>query len=527
MPQTTLGYKTRTYDIIAFGDELPGILSLICAAREYYRRTNQYPRSLLMFKGDSRKGIGGHLVRGGLSYLDRSSIPLEIRRAYNLQSFGEAPAIYEEFLQRVGVVQVALDPRLADKVLREMLQEIHADILSNIEIESVTKHGNKIVGINLTKKETYFAKQFIDSTVNAELAQAAGVKKLKGFETFGLPNSELSVTLVFQTQGLSVERLKHIEKLYLERFTNLNDRDAQNWLNQAGGNNPEIANRLREDLVDKNGKFKTMYVGKDYIDIRCKALSIAYHSFRGTPLILEKSGAILDNGNIAILSGDRLSWNAFLYDVNADDAEALARGKAKPTPKMLAEMNYVIRWFTAIGANTVTPASELYIRHAGNVTGVIDSLTGAEMLAGGVRNEEALGTFGYHFDIRGGIKGLGKRAEQKRIENLLHLQKPLFNIGVQHAIIKDIPNLAVISPASGFEGYACSAGRIVEFNCGVAQGIGIAAGMALQSNINLGDFSNKQVRNILAQTGKIAKIYGQNYTAQAQELSNFENGIIA
>ena len=111
MPQT---YRTRTYDIIAFGDELPGILSLICAAREYYRRTNKYPRSLLMFKGDSRQGVGGHLVRGGLSYLDRSSIPLEIRRSDNLSSFGDAPAIYEEFLQRVGVVQVALDPRLAD-----------------------------------------------------------------------------------------------------------------------------------------------------------------------------------------------------------------------------------------------------------------------------------------------------------------------------------------------------------------------------------------------------------------------------
>ena len=109
MPQSSLEYRTRTYDIIGFGDELPGILSLVCAAREYYRRTNKYPRSLLMFKGDSRKGIGGHLVRGGLSYLDRSSIPLEIRRTYNLQSFGEAPAIYEEFLQRVGVVQVALD----------------------------------------------------------------------------------------------------------------------------------------------------------------------------------------------------------------------------------------------------------------------------------------------------------------------------------------------------------------------------------------------------------------------------------
>lgn len=524
MPQT---YRSRTYDIIAFGDELPGILSLICAAREYYRRTNQYPRSLLMFKSDSRKGVGGHLVRGGLSYLDRSSIPLEIRREYNLGSFGDAPAIYEEFLQRVGVVQVALSPFKANQVLREMLQEIRADILSNIEIESVIKQRNKITGINLTKGETYLAKQFIDSTVNAELAQAAGVKKLKGFETFGLPDSELSVTLVFQTQGLSLPRLQHIEKLYLERFTNLNDRDAQKWLNQAAGNNSEIANRLRKDLVDKNGKFKTMYVGKDYIDIRCKALSIAYHSWRGTPLILQKSGAILDNGNVAILSGGRLSWNAFLYDVNADKAEALARGKAKPTPEMLAEMNYVIQWFKAIGANTVTPAHELYIRHAGNITGAVDPLSGAEMLAGGVRNDEALGTFGYHFDIRGGIKGLGQRVEKQGIGNLLYLKKPLFNIGIQHALIKNIPNLAVISPASGFEGYACSAGRIVEFNCGVGQGVGIAAAMALVHNTNLADFSNKEVRSVLVQSRRIAKIYGQNYIAQAQQLSDFEQLIVA
>ena len=51
--------------------------------------------------------------------------------------------------------------------------------------------------------------------------------------------------------------------------------------------------------------------------------------------------------------------------------------------------------------------------------------------------------------------------------------------------------------------------------------------MALQSNNNIGDFSNKQVRKVLDQTGKIARIYGKNYTAQAQELSEFEYGIAA
>ncbi|WP_088242902.1 FAD-dependent oxidoreductase, partial [Calothrix rhizosoleniae] len=442
-------------------------------------------------------------------------------------TFGDSPAIYQEFLQRSEVYKIALDPLKADAALRSMLSEIHAEILSNIEIESVQKQGQKISGIKLVREETYLAKQFIDCTVNAELAQAAGVKKLKGFETFGLPDSELAVTLVFETQGLDIERLKNVEYQYLKRFTNLADTDAQHWLHIAADSDDAIAQQLRDNLKDEQGNLKPMYAGQDYIDVRSKALSIAYQAFRDKPLSLEKSGAILDNGNIAILDGGRLSWNAFLYDVNADQAEALARAKAQPTPEMLQEMERVIQWFKSLGATDVKPASELYIRHAGNITGAVDPLTGAQMLAGGVPNNEALGTFGYHFDIRGGIEGLDSRAASKGLPILAAIDLPLFNIGIQHALIKDIPNLAVVSPASGFEGYAASAGRIVEFNCGVGQGVGIAAGMALFANLDMTDFSNKNVRNILVETGRLPKIYGATKIAQAQELGNFESQIIA
>ncbi|MDJ0620442.1 MAG: FAD-dependent oxidoreductase [Calothrix sp. MO_192.B10] len=517
----------RRYDIICFGDEVPGVLTLVCAAREYHRHTGKYPRSLLMFKGKSQLGIGGHLVRGGLSYLDRSAVPPPIRQSYNLDTFGDAPAIYQEFLQRSGVDKIALDPLKADATLREMLREIHAHVLSNIEIESVLKQGKKITGIQLIKKETYLAKQFIDCTVNAELAQAAGVKKLKGFETFGLPDSELAVTLVFETQGLGVEQLKQVELQYLKRLTNPADTEAQRWINIAAGSDTAIAQKLRNDLQDKQGNLKTMYAGQDYIDVRSKALSIAYHSFRGTPLSLEKSGAILDNGNIAILAGGRLSWNAFLYNVNADQAESLAKAKAQPTPAMLQEMEQVIQWFKMIGATHVKPATELYIRHAGNITGAVDPLTGSKMLAGGVPSHEALGTFGYHFDIRGGIEGLDSRAANKGLGNLVFIAPPLFNIGIQHALIKNTPNLAVISPASGFEGYAASAGRIVEFNCGVGQGVGIAAAKALLANLDMTNFSNQDVRNVLAETGRLPKIYGTAQIARAKQLDNFESQITA
>lgn len=511
------------YDIICFGDEVPGVLSLVCASREYHRRTGKYPRSLLLFKGNSQLGVGGHLVRGGLSYLDRSQIPIPIRRQYDLDTFGDSPAIYQEFLQRSGVYQIALDPQDADITLRQMLLEVKANILSNAEIKSVIKEGNQINTIELVRGEFYKAKHFIDCTVNAELAQFSGVKKLQGFKTFGLPDSELSVTLTFQTKGLTVDNLKRIEYEYLEGFTNLANTEFQNLINIAAGNNSEYADYLRQNLIDENGNLKTMYAGKDYIDVRSKALSIAYHSFRGTILSLQTSGSILDNGNIANLDNNTLSWNALLFDVNAQQAENLARNKALPTSAMLEEMGIVAKWFKNIGATEVIPASELYIRHAGNVIGAVEPFRGAEMLAGGVLENEALGTFGYHFDIRGGIEGLGNRVLEKGLKEVsLHLP-PLFNFGIQHALIKNVPNLAVISPASGFQGYACSAGRIVEFNCGVGQGVGIGIGIALSENRLLAGISNLEVRQVLANTQRLPKIYGVSYLEQARELDIFEN----
>jgi hypothetical protein len=517
----------RTYDIIVFGDEVPGILALICAAREFRRRNNRYPRTLLLFKGNSQFGVGGHLVRGGLSYLDRSHIPLEIRQNLGLDAFGDPAAIYQEFLQRAEVNLVGLDPRKADSALREMLLETRTDILSNAEIDAVLSDRNMIAGIRLTNAETYLANQFIDSTVNAELAQKAGVSKMKGFGTMGLPNSELSVTLTFETEGLTIDALKWFERQYLNRLTNPDDDEAQGWIDTAAGGDASLADQLRQNLRDRQGNLKPMAVGPDYIDVCSKALSIAYHAFRGTKLSLSESGAILDNANIARLSGTRLSWNALLFDVNADQAEALARGKAKPTAAMLDEMAKVEQWFRSLGATSVRSASELYIRHAGNVMDVNDSISGAEMLAGGVPASEAFGTFGYHFDVRGGIEGLGERASAKGIGNLLFLKPPLFNIGMQHALVKSVRNLAVVSPASGFAGYACSAGRIVEYNCGVGQGVGIAAAIAVSQGRNLADISNREVRTVLEQTGRLSRVYGTSSPSEAAQLGNFENQIVA
>ncbi len=512
----------RAYDVIVFGDEVYGVLAAISAAREYRRRTQKYPKVLLISKANLQEGIGGHLVRGGLSYLDRSRVEYDIRKANNLDDFGDPAKIYQEFLQRSGVLKIALDPNKASAALKDMIREAGIAVLSNFEISQVNKNGNKIVSLTKTNGETFSGKQFIDATVNAELAQAAGVTKSQGFETFGLPDSELPVTLVFTTEGLTVQKLKQIELAYLKRFTNLGDQEAQNCLHKAAGGDANLAEKLRKSLVDIKGNLKTLWADKDYIDIPTHALSIAYHSFRNKKLSLEETGLVFDNANIARFPGDKLSWNALLLAVDANQAEALARNSAKPTPKMLEEIAYVQTWMKSLGAINVTPASELYIRHAGNVTGVVEPLSGEQMLLGGVPANQALGTFGYHFDSRGGILGLIQKSTAKGFSEI-HFEPPLFNIGIRHALIKDIPNLAVIGPGSGFQGYGASTGRIVEFNAAVGGGLGIAAIIALLSGRNLADISNQEVRQVLVATNQLPKIYGVAYPEEASKLKQFES----
>ncbi len=524
MPAATPA-SIRTYDVICFGDEVPGLMAVVAFAREYRRRLGKLPRTLVMLKSNAQDGVGGHLVRGGLGYLDRSNVPVEVRNARGLPTFGEPVVLYQELLRRSQVDQIALDPRLADAALRQMLKETGTEILSQCAIATVPKTGQKITGITLTNGTTYQAQEFIDCTVHAELAQAAGVSKYKGFASFGLPEAELPVGMIFETEGLSPDRLRQVEMDYLKRLTNPKDAAAQNLITVAAANDAQLADFLRKDMFDTAGKLKGMYVGSDHIDVRCRALSITYHAFRGKKLSLVDTGMVLDQANIAILPGGRLSWNSLLFKVTGTQAEAIARNNARPTPPMVEEMKFVERWLRSLGATAVRSFPELYVRHAGNIIDAVEMLSGAAMMSGGVADYEALGTFGYHLDIRGGIEGLGRVASAKNIGSITFHHPPLFNIGIRHALVLNMPNLAVVSPGSGFDGYACAAGRIIEFNVGVGQGVGIAAAIALQNNRDLAEIGNWEVREVLEQTRQLTRIYGCSYGDEAARLKAFETAL--
>lgn len=404
-----------------------------------------------------------------------------------------------------------------------MLGEVGGLVTGNAEIAEVLKTGNRMTGIRLTRGDTYLARQFLDATVNAELAQYAGVPKLRGFGTFGLPEAELPVTLCFETFGVTVGKLRQVEDYYLRNLLDPNSRVGRTWLDIASGGRAAIADLLRRSLTDSTGNPLDLYSERDFVDVRGRALSIGYHARRNKAFSLKDTGFLLDNGNVAVLGRDRLSWNSLLFFVTGSEAEALARNRALPTEAMLAEFENVRRWFVeSFGATAVRPARELYIRHAGNILNAVSPLSGAQMLAGGVPDGEALGTFGYHFDVRGGIDGLGQKAIAKGYQSISVHEKPIFNIGIRHAQLRDPANLAVVSPGSGFEGYASSAGRIVEYNVGVAQGLGVAAALAQVQGRQLGEVSNAEVRSQLQRRGKLSQVYGVRYDAPAEALKTFE-----
>jgi hypothetical protein len=518
----------RIYDLICFGDEVPGLLAVVAAAREFRRRTGKLPKTLVMFKGDSQQGVGGHLVRGGLGYLDRTHVSTDERSQWKLGLFGDPCSLYKEFLTRSSVNQIALDPRKANSALRQMLSDAGTDLISRIQIDSVQQSQGRLTGVRLSNGVVFLASQFIDCSVNAELCQYAEVPKLIGFDTFGLPESELPVGMIFETEGLSVQRLQQIELNYLRRFTTPSDPQAQQMLSVAGDRNPHLTSLLKGSLQDAQGRLRSMFASTpDCLDVPSKALSIAYHAFRNKPFLLRRSRVVFDSPNIAVFPDGRLSWNSVLGYVSGSESEEIARAGAKPTPELVEEMKYVQKFLTDLGATAVRPATELYIRHAGNVTDVVEPLTMTRMYEGGVDRAEALATFGYHLDVRGGITGIQDRAHTAGWQGSIMFERPpLFNVGIRHALVKSIPNLAVVSPASGFTGYACGAGRIVEFNAAVGQGVGIAAAIALANGRDLASIRNLEVRQVLEQTKLLPIIYGKRYTLEASRAGEWDRKMV-
>ncbi|MDJ0532858.1 MAG: FAD-dependent oxidoreductase [Xenococcaceae cyanobacterium MO_207.B15] len=493
----------QEYDVIIFGDEIPGVMTAIKVKRELEKRNGE-AKVALMTEGDTSRGIGGHLVRGGLAYLDRNQVPRDMRD--ELGTFGASSQLYQEFIDLTDTETIALDRFKATKAFENVFLRENIDLIGNVKLQSVATVGKSVCSLMTTNNGSFIAQQFIDATQDGKLAEMSGVEMSLGFAQIGLPDSSLSIGWVFEIYGKDIEQLKQIEAGLIERFLNKSDRQAQDWLTIASGDNLGKLADLERSFTDAYDRPAIMYQATpDSADVRALAFSVAYHGTTNSLFDLRKSKTILDRANIAVLD-NRLSLNALLFDVDATQARELSNNGAKPTPEMIVITEEVTAFFQSLGIQRIEFMDELYIRTAGQISESMDDLTATKMSDGGVPEEEALGTFSYHLDARGGIAGLREKAIAAGVHEIRTVLMPTFNYGFRHTLPVEYENLAVLSPASGFGGLGTTAGRIVEFNVSVGEGLAIATAIANAEGRSLHSISNQEVKQALGYT---PKIYGK------------------
>jgi hypothetical protein len=501
--------NTQFYDVIVFGDEVPGVMTAIKVQRELKKR-HQSARVALITEGNIQAGIGGHLVRGGLAYLDRNQIPRDMRS--KLGRFAATSPLYQEFLDITKTEAIALDRFKAALAFKQALTKAKITVIGNVSLQSVVSASDSVCSFtaftnsstNSLSNASFAAQQFIDASQGGELAEMAGVKMLPGFGALGLPDSSLGLGLVFETYGLSIDQLELVEAKLMRRLENPQDKEAQEWLKAASGNDLKNKKKILASLVTSIGTPKTLYQGTDdSADVRSLAFTTVFHGSNNLPI--QNTTEILDRPNIAILD-NRLSFNSILFYTNAEEARKLSKNGAKPLPYMLEFADKVKKFFLKLGASKVEIMSELYIRSTIQIANPLQELSATLMTEGGVPASEALGTFSYRFDVRGGIRGLRARATSEGVKTLDLQNMSTFNYGFRHTLPQERVNLAILGPTSGFGGLGTAAGRVVEFNVSVGEGLAIAVAKAMSEKRPLHSIKNQEVRQAL---GYVPVIYGR------------------
>ncbi len=485
--------QVQNYDVIVFGDEIPGVMTALHLSHQI-----QGGRIALVTEADLSKGLGGHLVRGGLAYLDRNQVPADVRRQLRIDRFEPSSQLYAEFLKLTETKEIALDRYRATQVLSQALQRARVEVIDKVQVLSVQTNATQVQSFLTAKHGLFTAKYFVDCTQGGKLATMAGVRFYQGFDSLGLPNSSLALGLVIEVYGLNINQLRDSESRMIQRFLDSKDAEAQKWMEVATGGDPDLRRSIFNSWMSNN-KILPLYQGTiDSADVRSSALGAAFHGMNGLVYDLRKAKMLLDRANIAIFA-DHLSLNSLLFYADGKTSRELSFNGGKPTLEMLNVANKVANFYKSLGAKEVRIMDELYIRSAGAIAKSMDDLTATKMARGGVSTAEALGTFTYHLDVRGGITGMGLRALKLGIPKLnLHVHMPTFNYGFRHTLPVERDNLSVLSPASGFGGLGIAAGRIVEFNISVGEGLAIAVAKALREDRSLHSITNQEVRQNLS-----------------------------
>jgi hypothetical protein len=471
------------WDVLVVGDEPAGVMTALELVDQLPRLTGlPHPRVALVTEADTRLGLGGKIARSGLAYLDRNQVPKDMWDV--LSPFSPSSLLYERFLRLTGVDHIAVDRRRASAALAKALGQAPIPVLSQADLVGVVREGRRLCLLQSRRYGSLGADLVIDASLGARVAHLAGVPFQEGLGPRELAHQSLALGWIFEVQGLSLDQLRALEEHFTQRLLNPKDRQAQAWI-KLWPRYRRHPKQLQTDLLDENGDPQLAFSNTtDSADQRSPAMAIAFHGESGLGTDWRQSPVRLDQANIALLPG-RLSFNALLLRNNAEQNQRVLAGQNRPLPWMLPYANKVTAFFKRHGAQRVVWMPELYVRSADQLAHPVAVLGEMEMANGGVPHNQALGTFSYFLDFRGGLKGIPG------------FPKPTFNFGYRHTLPRELDNLAVLGPAAGYGGLGGGAGRILELNISIGQGLAIASGLALADGMPLAAIDPVRVAQLM------------------------------
>lgn len=465
--------QQRSCQVLVIGDEVESVLTAVSASRA---------GAQTILARRSTGPLGGLSVRGGLSYMDITPECL--------------CGLFQEFLSRCGFIRVALNPEKAHSVLQAMLSEANISVVSGVEVQTAINNKGFPERIILThqdgRSESVQTIVVVDATPDADIARSLGLPYIKGLgEILGPEQMFLGVSPVFRITGVPVEALQSFEARLRQ--------------------NPELPRILEQALPYHPPELRAEYITRptyapadqDYLDILNPVIGIDYHLWRhGTASSYPHASIFIDGGNVSRLNDGSLGFNGMVAQAQALQLDfegliALSQGGRTPPP-LQEEMREFERYLRTQGPfpqARVIPPAELYVRQTLTLL-TEENMTARKAIQGGVPPQQAIGTFSYWLDLRGAQ--LWKRFPNE------HLPKPIFNVGLGVALpsTHTVQNLAFVSRSAGYSPIGQGAGRIVQHNAMLGEGVGVAAALASLSGEPLRQVCRAElpkIQEILAQ----------------------------
>lgn len=164
--------QTKTFDLVVYGGTAGGVMTAVSGARS----------GLTVALLEPGRHIGG-MVSGGLSHTDVGR--REVIGGAALEFYWRAGLHYglPQYLQDFAWY---MEPKVAERILREMLQQANVTVLLERRLRETTgvHHRDGIVSsIDMENGESYAAKVFADCTYEGDLMAQAGVSFTWGRES--------------------------------------------------------------------------------------------------------------------------------------------------------------------------------------------------------------------------------------------------------------------------------------------------------------------------------------------------------